>query len=71
MDNLSMQAQANKSFLLKLSRVSTQTLIKCALSLLEKCAPPLLQNSQVKNESQKYTIPSFSLLWPSPKRSMA
>jgi hypothetical protein len=31
MDSLSMQAQAKKRFLLKLSRVSTQTLIKCAL----------------------------------------
>jgi hypothetical protein len=40
MDNLSMQAQANKSFLLKLSRVSTQTLIKCALLSLRNA--PLL-----------------------------
>jgi hypothetical protein len=27
----------------------------------------VLQNSQVKNESQKYTLPSFSLLWPTLK----
>jgi hypothetical protein len=40
MDNLSMQAQANKSFLLKLSRVSTQTLIKCTLLSLRNA--PLL-----------------------------
>jgi hypothetical protein len=40
MDNLSMQAQANKSFLLKLSRVSTQTLIKCTLLSLRNV--PLL-----------------------------
>jgi hypothetical protein len=34
-------------------------------------SPPLILFSQVKNESHKFTMPSFSLLWPSPKRSMA
>jgi hypothetical protein len=40
MNNFSMQDQGNTSFLLKLSRVSTQTLIKCALLSLRNV--PLL-----------------------------
>jgi hypothetical protein len=40
MDNLSMQVEPNQIFLLKLSRVSTQTLIKCTLLSLRNA--PLL-----------------------------
>jgi hypothetical protein len=45
MEMLSMQAQTNLKLLLKLSRVFTQTLMKCALLLLKKCAPLLFSKN--------------------------
>jgi hypothetical protein len=67
MEMLSMQAQTNLKILLKLSRVLLNPHEVHPPSPQDLHPSSLLQKSQVKNESQKYIYPLFSLLMPTLK----